>query len=82
MSTITIPDEFLKEAGLDEREAVVELACRLFDVGKLSLISAARLAGLDRHGMEEALAQRKIAIYRPTIQDVMDDLAAFDRLGI
>ena len=37
MSTINIPDDLLKEAGLDEREALVEFACRLFDAGKLPL---------------------------------------------
>jgi predicted HTH domain antitoxin len=82
MSTITIPDDLLKEAGLDAREALVEFACRLFDAGKLPLMSAARLAGLDRHGMEEALLGRNLSIYRPTPQDLADDLAAFERLGI
>jgi hypothetical protein len=33
MSTITIPDEILKEAGIDPQEALVEFACRLFDAG-------------------------------------------------
>jgi predicted HTH domain antitoxin len=82
MSTITIPDEFLKEAGLNEQEAVVEFACRLFDAGKLRLMSAARLAGLDRVGIEDALMQRKIAIYRPTLEDLAHDLAVLDQLGI
>jgi predicted HTH domain antitoxin len=82
MATITIPDEYMKAIGLTESELLVEFACRLFDAGKLRLTSAARLAGLDRVGMEDALMQRKIAIYRPTIQDMKDDLAAFDRLGI
>jgi predicted HTH domain antitoxin len=82
MPTLRIPDELLKEAGLTEREALVEFACRLFDAGKLSLWSAAKLAGLDRPGMEDALLERGIAIYRPTVTDLADDLAALDRLGI
>jgi predicted HTH domain antitoxin len=82
MSTITIPDEFLKEAGLDPQEALIEFACRLFDAGRLTLHSAGKLSGLDRVGMEEALFQRKIPIYRPTVEDVREDVAAMKRLGI
>ena len=33
---VVISDETLKQAGLTEREAVVEIACRLFDAGKLA----------------------------------------------
>jgi predicted HTH domain antitoxin len=43
---LTIPDEVLRELHLDEREARIEFACRLFDAGKLPLIPAARLVQL------------------------------------
>jgi predicted HTH domain antitoxin len=82
MSTITIPDDILKEAGLNPQEALVEFACRLFDAGRLTLHSAGKLAGLDRNNMEDALSQRKIPIYRPTIEDLHQDLAAMKRMGI
>jgi predicted HTH domain antitoxin len=65
-----------------EREAAVELACRLFDAGKLTLWSAAKLAGLDRAGMEDALLTRGIPIYRPQLADLTEDLATLDRLGL
>ena len=55
MATLVVPDEVLRQAGLSEREALLEFACRLFDAGRLSLWSAAQLAGLDRNGMEDAL---------------------------
>ena len=45
---VTINDETLREAGFTEREAIVEIACRLFDAGKLALWPAAKLAGLSR----------------------------------
>jgi predicted HTH domain antitoxin len=80
MPTLTIPSEILQEAGINEHEAVVEFACHLFDAGKLSLWSAARLAGLDRAGIEEELTKRRIAIYRPSLEDVAQDLATLDRL--
>ena len=82
MATITVPDEVLREAGLSEHEAILEFACRLFDAGKLTLWSAAQLAGLDRNCMEDALLERGIPIYRPTAQDMAQDLANLDRLGV
>ena len=79
---VIIPDEVLREAGLSEREALIEIACRLFDAGKLHLWPAAKLAGLSRVEFEGELIQRKIPIYRPTLEDVLEDLATLKRLGI
>jgi predicted HTH domain antitoxin len=79
---VIIPDETLRAAGLTEREAVVEIACRLFDAGKLALWPAAQLAGLGRPEFEAELGRRGITVYRPTETDLADDLAALDRLGI
>ena len=45
---VVIPDEALREAGLNPHEALVEFACRLFDAGKLTLPSAVRLAAMSR----------------------------------
>ena len=82
MATLTIPDELLRQTGLTEREALIEFACRLFDARKISLWSAARLAGLDRNSLEDALLERNIPIYRPTVEDLAQDLATLDHLGI
>ncbi len=82
MPTVTIPDDILKEAGLSEQEAVVEFACRLFDAGKLTLWSAARFAGLDRNGMEDALLARGIPIYRPQVSDLAEDMETIKHLGL
>ena len=49
-----------------ERAARIEIACRLFGAGKLQLWPAAKLAGLSRAGMEDALGERGIPIYRVT----------------
>jgi predicted HTH domain antitoxin len=81
MAVLNVPDNVLTETGLTERELLVELACRLFDTGKLSLWLAARMAGLDRNGMEDALLQRGIAVYRPTLDDLAKDLETINRLG-
>ena len=82
MPNLSIPDEVLKEAGLDEHEALVEFACRLFDAGRLTLWSAAKLAGLDRNGIEDALLERGIPIYRPKPSELEEDLATLIRLKV
>ena len=61
---VIIPDETLKQAGLTEKEALIEIACRLFDAGKLHLWPAAQLAGLKRDEFESALISRGIAVHR------------------
>ena len=61
---VIIPDETLKQAGLTEHEARIEIACRLYDADKLHLWPAAQLAGLSRDEFESALILRGIAIHR------------------
>ena len=59
---LIIPDETLKHAGLSEREMKIEIACRLFDAGKLSKPMAGRLAGLSRVEFEDELLERGLAL--------------------
>jgi predicted HTH domain antitoxin len=79
---LVISDETLREAGLTEGDALVEFACRLFGADKLTLWSAAKLAGLRRVAFEQALRERKIAVYRPQASDLADDLSSLERLGV
>lgn len=79
---VVISDEVLQQAGLSERDLLIELACRLFDLGKLHLWPAAQLAGLTRVEMEAELMKRKIPVYRPTSEDLANDLAALKRAGL
>lgn len=78
---LTIPDEVLAEAQLTVRSAAVEIACRLFDAGRLTLWQAARWVGLSRTEFESELLDRRIPIYRPTIEEVKSDLEALERLA-
>ncbi|MEZ6132518.1 MAG: UPF0175 family protein [Planctomycetaceae bacterium] len=73
---VVITDEMLKEAGLSERDIRVEVACRLFDAGHLSLPQAGRWAGLDRFDMELALLERGLPVYRFTEEDLKVELTA------
>ena len=79
--TLTIPDELIKHTGLTEQELRIELACRLFDIERLDLWPAAQLAGLTRVQMEGELHKRGIPSYRPTIEDVRQDLENLKRMG-
>jgi predicted HTH domain antitoxin len=78
---LTISDKALQQAGLTEWDALIQFACHLFDAGKLHLWPAAKMAGLTRIEMEEQLAQRKIPIYRPTVEDINHDVETLTRLG-
>jgi predicted HTH domain antitoxin len=79
---LVIPDDVLLEAGLNERDALIEFACRLLDAGRLTLWSAAKFAGFSRVAFEDELLARGIPWLRPDQHDLADDLAALDRLGI
>ncbi len=79
--TITVPDDVLRQAGLTEREAVIEFACRLFDAQRLDLFAASRLGGLSRAEFEAELRARHIPIHRPTLEDIGDEEAALRKLG-
>lgn len=72
--TFTIPDDILKQAGLTERDALIEFACHLFDADRLSRRAASRLSGLDRVSFEIELRKRGIAVFRPTVADFQSDL--------
>ncbi len=77
---VVISDETLRQAGLSESEALVEIACRMFDIGKLHLWPAAKMAGMSRVEFEQELTNRQIAIQRPMLQDLADDIATLERL--
>ena len=75
MTTLQIPNDVLKHAGITEGEAVVELACRFFETGRLTLYFAAQLAGLSQPEFEDMLLERNIPIYTYTENDLENDLA-------
>lgn len=78
---LAIPDEALRAAGIDEQESRLEIACRWFDEGRLSLGQAARLAGLGEADSEAQLEQRGIPRHRYTEQMLEHDVETLKRLG-
>jgi predicted HTH domain antitoxin len=61
---VTIPDELLREAGLTEQEAQMEIACRLYDAGTLTMPQATHWAGVSRVELEAALIERRLPLIR------------------
>ena len=55
---LTISDETLKQLGLTEREARIEIACRLYSADVIEKPVATRLAGLSRSEFEDELTRR------------------------
>ena len=59
---VTISDQLLKDAGLTASEARLEIACRLYDAGKLPMPQATRWAGVSRTELEAALLERGLPL--------------------
>ena len=77
---LLLPDDILKQAGVTEKDALAELACRLFDSDKLDFPTAARLAGLDRVGFERELRARGLPVVHISEEDYEEDRATVAHL--
>lgn len=80
--SLVISDDLLRDAGLTAEQAQVEIACRLYEAGKLSLLGGARWAGLGRGEFESELLRRNLPLCRPTVEDLLADLDALCGLGV
>lgn len=78
---LVIPDDALEAAGLSEREAKLEIACRWFDEGKLTIGHAARLANVTELEFETELGLRGIPRFRYTDEMLDHDVEALKKLG-
>jgi predicted HTH domain antitoxin len=78
---LTIPDEWLSDAGITPDDARMEFACRLYDGGRLSFGQAICWSGVTRTDFEAAMLARGLPLYRPTVEDLERDLDTLARLG-
>lgn len=78
--TVALPDDVLRQAGLTERDVLVEAACRLFDTERVAFWPAAQIAGLSRVEFEIELRKRSIAIHRITPEHVSLERDALAKL--
>lgn len=82
--TLTIPDEALEESGMSERDLLVELACRLYDAGKLSKRHARRMVEMTRDEFNAELLNRGLPVIHYTAEDLereMETLKHLDETG-
>jgi len=78
---LVIPDDTLRAAGMSEMEAKLEIACHLFDAGKLTIGHAASLAGISEVEFESQLEFRGIPRYRYTDEMLNHDIEELKKLG-
>ena len=78
---VTVPDQLLLEAGLSESEAKLEIACRLYDAGKLTMPQATRWAGISRVEFETALLERHLPLIRIDDNYWQQEVEGLERLG-
>lgn len=67
--TLQIPD------SLDEREAKILLAAKLYEKGSLSLGQAAELAGYSKQTFIELLADYDVSVFDYTEEELEKDLS-------
>ena len=68
--TIDIPDNL----QIDDREAKMVLASKLFEKGKLSLGQAAQLVGLSKQAFLEILSDYGVSPFNYSLTDIDNDL--------
>lgn len=68
--TIDIPDNI----QIDDREAKMVLASKLFEKGKLSLGQAAQLVGLSKQAFLEILSDYGVSPFNYSLTDIDNDL--------
>lgn len=77
---LVIADETLRAMQMDEQQARVEIACWLFDAGRLSFGHASTLAALPQESMLAELERRGIPRYRYTGRHLEQDLESIERI--
>lgn len=77
---VVISDELLQRMGMTDREALIEIACRLYDADVIAKPDASRLAGLSRNEFEGELSKRGLPWIRIVDPDyVRQEMEALER---
>ncbi len=76
-----IPDDIIEATGMSEDEIKTEIAIHLFQLEKITLSQASRLAGLPRLQFQHLLSSRSIPIHYG-IEDFERDVETIKRLDL
>lgn len=82
MSALQIPDDVLRKIGATDEDALLEIACRLYETRQLSFDQAARLARVGLETVADACAARRIPVYWYTADDLKNDLETLKKMGV
>ncbi len=82
MSALIVPDDLLRRLGRSNEEALVEIACRLYETNRLRLDEGARLASLELSDFAKACEARRIPVYWYTEHELEHDLETLTRIGL
>lgn len=77
---LIISDEILQDVKMTADEMRLNIAVWLFQIERISIGKAAKLAGLSRFAFQKILAERDIPVIRYTINDIQDELLAMTKL--
>ena len=61
--SVTFSEEVLKQAHMTNEELAVEMAVHLFEIGKLSLGQASKMAGMSQWDFQQVLGSRNIPLH-------------------
>lgn len=76
---IHISDDILRKTQLSSEEMLIEIAAHLYDLGKLTMGQARKLANLDQISFQKELSKREIYI-KYDVDDLMDDMGTLEEL--
>ena len=74
--------EFPDSYNISSLEAVTAMAAQLFEMGKLSLGQAAKLAGYEKREFAEILGSYGVSLFNYSAEDVDNDLRNADTNNI
>ena len=77
--SLVIDDEMLKASGLTEAELRLEMAVHLFQIERLTMARAARLAGTSLAAFMRVLGSRGVSPHYD-VEEFREDLAVVERL--
>jgi len=77
---IEISDDILQATGMSEEELRREIAVMLFQIEKLTLGQASKLAGMSQLQFQHLLASRRIPVHYD-VAEFEEDLNTLQRLG-
>jgi predicted HTH domain antitoxin len=82
MSVLHVPDDLLKRLGTNDEDALLEIACRLYETQRLKFDEAARLANVGLDAFAAGCASRKIPVYWYRSEDLLSDLEALKKMKL